>query len=181
MFTPNTLIKCEKEMQFDRIPEIYFNDASNYLCESNSHVRYNNDATTGSYCKSFSFIENVNNKSGQCEYFLKNSMSVCAQSSNYEKFKFGKASGTSLGKLNSNLTVNNHDMLSIGTLDDTMHYPMDESINYEFDIPMSLAPKEKSTELVNVVDGIASGKFIVHISRFEVIAGDVKAKVIGSL
>lgn len=153
MFTPNTSIKCEKEMQFDRIPEIYFDEANN-LCESDSHLRYNSQ--TVPYCKSFSFIENVNSKSGQCDYYFKSSMS--GQSSNYEKFKIGK---TSFGKSNSNLTVNNHDMMNIAALEDTIHYPMDESINYEFDVPMSLAPKEKGIQLANVNDEIDDGNFTI--------------------
>lgn len=156
MFTPNTLIKCEQEMQFDRIPELYFNDANN-LCESDSHLRYTNEPP---YSKNFSFIENVNNKSGgQCEYYFKNSLTVCGHSSNFEKYKFGKANSMSFGKINSNLTVNNHDMINIEPLEDTIH-PMDESINYEFDIPMSLAPKEKIIGLENVTNNDDNGKFI---------------------
>lgn len=156
MFTPNSSIKCEKEMQFDRIPEIYFDEANN-LCESDSHLRYGNQ--TVPCCKSFSFIDNVNSKSGQCDYYFKNSINS-GHSSNYERFKFGKSNcSTSCGKINSNLTiVNNHDMMNIGSLEDTIPYPMDESINYEFDIPMSLAPKEKSIQLGNVNDEIDNGK-----------------------
>lgn len=153
MFTPNASIKCEKEMQFDRIPEIYFNDTNN-LCESDTHLY---GSQTFPYCKNYSFIENVNNKSGQCEYYFKNSMS----SNFYEKLKFGKAN---FGKVNSNLTVNNHDMMNIGIVDDTTtHYPMDESINYEFDIPMSVPPKEKSMSIINVNnDEIDNGKFTIY-------------------
>lgn len=148
MFAPNTSIKCEKEMQFDRIPEMYFNETNN-LCDSDSRFRYNNE--TVPHCKSFSFIENVNNNSGQCEFYFKNSTSVCGHPSNYDKFKFGKNSYANFAKINSNLTVNNQDMINIGILEDTNHYPMDESINYEFDIPMTLAPKDKSVQLVNAV------------------------------
>lgn len=151
MFSPNTPIKCEKESQFDRIPELHFNEANN-LCDSDSRLRYSNQ--TVPYCKSFSFIDNVNNKSGQCDFYIKHSLS--GPSSNYEKFKFGKSDCTSFGKINSSLTVNNHDMMNIGPLDDT--YPMDESINYEFDIPVPLAANEKCIQRVNMNDEIDNGK-----------------------
>lgn len=143
MFTPTTSVKCEKELQFDRIPEINFNEA-NSLCESDPHSRYSNQ--TIPYCKNLSFMES--NKSVQCEYYFKNSISMCGHSSSYEKYKFAKNNCMS-SKINSNLSVSNHEvMMNIGTLEDTLQYPINETVNYEFDIPMSLPPKERNDQHV---------------------------------
>lgn len=143
MFSPNTSIKCEKEIQFHRIPEIYFDES-----RSDSQT-YHSQTVPNS--KNFPFIDNLNSKSVQCEYYIKNPM--CQHSSSYEKFKFGKVNCANFGKINSNLTVNHHDLMNIGSLDETSHYPVDESINYEFDIPISLSAKEKISGLANVING----------------------------
>lgn len=149
MFTPNSSIKCEKEMQFHRIPEIYFNDPSN-LCDSNVPLTHNSQSE--SYTKSFSYIENVSNKSDHCEYYIKNSVNTCGHSNNFEKFKFSKVNCGSFDKVNANSTLDHHDMINIGSLDESSHhYPVDDSINYEFDIPISLTSKEKVSGLANVI------------------------------
>ncbi|XP_037030883.1 homeobox protein MOX-2-like [Bradysia coprophila] len=150
MFTPNPSIKCEKDnMQFVRIPEDYFNEANN-LRASNVQLKCNNQ--TVPYSKHFPFIGNVNNKSVQCEYYFKSSTNACEHSSNYEKYYLAKPTDLHYGKMNSNPTANHHDLMNIGTLEETIHYPMDESINYEFDIPISLATKDKSFGHLREID-----------------------------
>lgn len=145
MFTPNTSIKCEKDTQFVRIPEKYFTETNSFRT---GQTKCNNQ--TVSYGKNFPFFGNVNNKSGQCEYYLKTNASE--HSSNYEKFKFAKYTDLHYGKIISNLTAIHQDMLNIEPLEESVHYPMDESINYEFDIPISLATKDKSCGLMRQID-----------------------------
>lgn len=159
MFTPHTSVKCEKELQLNRIPDIYYNESNN-LCESDTDLRYSNQSNP--FCKNISFMES--NKSVQCEYYFKNSINVCGHSSSYEKFKFAKTNCMS-SKINSNLSVNNHEvMMNIGTLEDTLQYPINETINYEFDIPMSLPPKERSDQ--HVLDGSNSDENNVNGKHF---------------
>lgn len=148
MFTPNTMIKCEKDVQF--IPGDCFNETNN-LRAPNVHLKYYSQTVPNS--KIFPAMENVNNKGGQCEYYIKNNNSMntsSEHSSNYEKYKFGKPMDSYYGKINSNLTVN-HDMMNIGTLEE-IQYPMDESINYEFDIPISLSTKDKNFGILHGID-----------------------------
>ncbi|KAJ6637116.1 Homeobox protein MOX-2 [Pseudolycoriella hygida] len=134
MYSPHSAVKCERNSEFNRISGMYFNDSKS-LCESEPHMKYLNQSAP--HCKNFSYIETMNGFNGQCEYLLKNSSNLCEQSNYCEKFKFCKT------------TLNNHDLMNIGTLDETTLYPNDESVNYEFDIPLSLPTKEKSLELIN--------------------------------
>lgn len=166
MFTPSTSIKCEKDMQF--IPEDYFNETNN-LRTSNNYVKCNNQ--TVPYNKNFPYIGNVNNKNGQCDYFIKNnnSISACEHSSKYEKYKFVKSTELPYGKINSNLLATHHDMMTIGTLEETIQYPMDDNINYEFDIPISLATKDKSIGVLHEIDEANNdeiGKFNIFLWDF---------------
>lgn len=147
MFSQHRLIKCENEIHFDRIPETYL-EKTNNLCETESQF---SQSTTN--MKNVSPYENLCNKSGQCEYYFKNvhSISLCGHTGGYVKTKFEKTNHLYFGKVHSNSIVNDHGLMNID-MEDAIQYPVDESINYEFDIPLSLSPRGNCKHNVNAIN-----------------------------